>query len=243
MEFTLPTFTASVLAITLGAILQASTGFGAGLVVVPLLALISFDLVPGPVIFASVSLSSLMTYAGRHHIKKAHLDKVLGGLVIGMIAGILSLSAIPSSGLGLMFGTMILLAVIASSVGLKLEPTPVNSVTAGAVSGFMGTTAAIGAPVLALLYQHEAGKTLRATLALLYLFSSIGMLVLLHLAGRFGPDEFMLGCWLIPGFVLGYFLAGRIAQWLDRGYSRVAVLVISSVSALILIAQSFHGLG
>ncbi|HJU05007.1 MAG TPA: sulfite exporter TauE/SafE family protein [Nitrospiraceae bacterium] len=243
MEFGFLSFMVSILSITLGAVLQASTGLGAGLVVVPFLALISLELVPGPVIFASVSLSSLMTYAGRHHIKKAHLDKVVGGLVIGMIVGILSLSAIPSSSLGLMFGTLILVAVIASSVGLKLESTPVNSVTAGAVSGFMGTTAAIGAPVLALLYQHEEGKTLRATLAVLYLFSSIGMLLLLHLAGRFGQHEFLLGCWLIPGFVLGYFLAGRIARMLDRGYSRAAVLVISSVSALILIAKSFQGPG
>ena len=67
MEFTFSTFIASALAITLG-VLQASTGLGAGLIVVPLLALISFELVPGPVIFASVILSSLMTYAGRHHI-------------------------------------------------------------------------------------------------------------------------------------------------------------------------------
>jgi uncharacterized membrane protein YfcA len=240
MDFSFSTGIASILVITLGSVLQASTGLGAGLVVVPLLALISFELVPGPVIFASVSLSSLMTYAGRHHIKRAHLDKVLGGLIVGMMAGIVSLSALPPSSLGLMFGMLILLAVIASSVGLKLEPTPANSVAAGALSGFMGTTAAIGAPILALLYQHEEGKTLRATLALLYLFSSIGMLVLLHLAGRFGRHELALGGYLIPGFILGYVLSGRIAQWLDRGYSRLAVLVISSVSALVLIWRTFH---
>ena len=77
MDLSFSAFIASVLVITLGSVLQTSTGLGAGLVVVPLLALISFELLPGPIIFASMSLSSLMTYAGRHHIKRAHLDKVL----------------------------------------------------------------------------------------------------------------------------------------------------------------------
>ena len=100
-----------------------------------------------------------------------------------MIAGIVGLSATRPSSLGLLFGTLILCAVIVSSIGLNVELTSANSIAAGVLSGFMGTTAAIGAPILALLYQHEVGKTLRATLALLYLLSSVGMLVLLHLAG------------------------------------------------------------
>ena len=45
----------ATLAISLGAALQASTGLGAGMVSFPLLALISLDLVPGPLIFASFS--------------------------------------------------------------------------------------------------------------------------------------------------------------------------------------------
>jgi len=89
MELTIANVAASTLAITTGAVLQASTGLGAGLVVVPLLALISLDLVPGPVILASMALSSLMTYAGRRHVIWSHLDKVLWGLAAGMLAGIL----------------------------------------------------------------------------------------------------------------------------------------------------------
>ncbi|MGH8531229.1 MAG: TSUP family transporter [Gammaproteobacteria bacterium] len=237
MEFTLYRFAATVIIITIGAVLQASTGFGAGLVVVPLLALISLDLVPGPVIFASLMLSSLMTYTGRRDIKRAHLREVIVGLLIGMVAGIVSLSLLPQAKLGLAFGMLVLLAVLVSWLGVGMRLTPVNSIMAGALSGFMGMTAAIGAPVLALLYQHEEGKALRATLALLYLLSSIGMVMLLHLAGRFSTHELVLGIYLMPGCILGYFLAGRIARFVDQGYSRIAVLVISSASALVLILK------
>lgn len=109
---------------------------------------------------------------------------------------------------------------------------------AGLIAGFMGMTAAIGAPVLALLYQHEEGKALRATLAYLYLFSSLGTLALLHAAGRFSVQDVLLGLSLIPGIVIGYRIAGHAAPLLDRGYSRQAVLVVSFLSALFLIARN-----
>src|SRR5690348_10415595 len=52
-------FVAANAAVLLGAILQASTGLGAGLIIVPLLALVSLDFVPGPVVLASVALSGI----------------------------------------------------------------------------------------------------------------------------------------------------------------------------------------
>jgi uncharacterized protein len=92
--------------------------------------------------------------------------------------------------------------------------------------------------VLAILYQHAEGRTLRATLAFLYFVSSIMMVAFLHLGGRFDLKELQLGVCLIPGFLIGYFLAAPIARVLDKGYSRIAVLVISTVSAILLIARS-----
>ena len=238
MEFSVHSFIASMLAITLGAVMQAATGLGAGLIVVPLLALISLELVPGPVIFASLILSFLMAWGGRESINLSNIDKILLGLLAGMVAGAYGIAMLPLESLGIVFGGLILLAVLVSFAGLKVRLTPANLLTAGALSGFMGTTAAIGAPVLALLYQHEAGKTLRATLGLLYFVSSIAMLALLHIAGHFSMRELVLGAYLIPGFLLGYFLAGSISRTLDKGYSRIAVLLISSVSAVVLIVKS-----
>ncbi|MGH8593728.1 MAG: sulfite exporter TauE/SafE family protein, partial [Gammaproteobacteria bacterium] len=68
MDFTVGNLAASACVITLGAVLQASTGLGAGLIIVPLLGLISLELVPGPLIFASLALSFLMAYRGRNSI-------------------------------------------------------------------------------------------------------------------------------------------------------------------------------
>ncbi len=181
-----------------------------------------------------------MTYVGREAINRVHLHTVSIGLIAGMLIGAVSLSWLVTNQLGVMFGVLILAAVLLTTFGVKLQFTIPNSLIAGAVSGFMGMTAAVGAPVLALLYQYEEGKTLRATLAFLYLFSSVGMLLLLHMLGRFQWHEIWLGLCLMPGILVGYALAARIAPHLDRGYSRYAVLIISTVSAAALIVKSLR---
>jgi uncharacterized protein len=222
MDVTLLDFIAAGLVIAIGSTLQASTGFGAGLIVVPLLAFIHLEFVPGPLIFASLGLSLLMTLVGRDAINRAHLHTVSIGLIIGMLIGAVSLSRLAPNHLGVMFGLLILLAVCLTALGLRLQFTAPNTLIAGAVSGFMGMTAAVGAPVLALLYQYEKGKSLRATLAFLYLFSSVGMLLLLHLMGRFQRHELMLGLGLLPGILIGYAVVSRVTRHIDRGYSRYA---------------------
>jgi len=108
----------------------------------------------------------------------------------------------------------------------------------GTFAGFMAALSGIGAPLLALLYQNEEPPVLRATLGMVFTISSTAILVCLHFVGRFGAHEAWLGLWLMPGYVLGFFVAIPIARRLNRGSSRTAVLVISTLSAAMLIWRS-----
>jgi len=238
MEFSWLIFIASMMSVTLGAVLQASTGLGAGLIIVPLLALINLEFIPGPIIFASMVLSFLMAWRGRAYIKFTNMPILLVALLIGMALGAYSLSWFAKEDLGVIFGIIILLAVAVSFRGVNVKHTPITLMTSGFLSGLMGAMTSIGAPVLALLYQREDVKILRATLGFLYFFSSMIMLLLLHLAGYFASSHVLMGFWLMPGFILGYWVSGRVSAWLDRGYSRLAVLIISSLSAIVLIVKS-----
>ncbi|WP_455211846.1 TSUP family transporter [Kaarinaea lacus] len=228
----------SFLVIFIGSIVQAATGLGAGLLIVPFLALINIEFIPGPVIFASLALSYLMAYRGRKNISTQQLSVVFIGLVAGMITGAVILAGTSLDHLGIIFGFCILGAVLIIALMNHYHFTSAHKLIAGAIAGFMGTTAAIGAPVLALLYQFEDGKVIRATLGLIYFISSVLMLLFLHLAGHFGYEDVILGIYLIPGFVLGYLFADKAAQFVDRGYARPAVLVISAVSACALIIKN-----
>jgi uncharacterized membrane protein YfcA len=231
-------FAAANVAVMLGAILQASTGLGAGLIIVPLLALVSLVFVPGPLVLASMALSGLMAFQGRREIDRRGLPVLMVFLFVGVALGALSISAIPVQRAGIAFGVLVLIAVAVSAAMPRLERTLPVTLGAGVSSGFMGAISGIGAPILALLYQHEKPRVLRATLGFIFFVSSIAILVCLHFAGRFGWTETWLGLALVPGYLLGFLVAPPIARALDRANSRFAVLVISSLSAIVLITRS-----
>ena len=238
MEWNLLNFFLATLFVSLGALLQAVTGLGAGLIIVPLLALISVELIPGPMIFGSVILSALMAFFGRKNIDFSNIVVVLSGVLVGTIAAASFISMLTLDKLGLVFGLFILFAVLMSVHNPRFSLSSKGFATAGALSGFMGTSAGVGAPVLAMLYQNHTGSSIRATLAFLYLISSIMMMLFLSFAGRFGESEIVSGLFLMPGFVLGYFVSLKLVKFFDKTYARIAVLGLSSLSAGLLIWRS-----
>lgn len=239
LDWTLFNFATATLIVGAGALLQAASGLGAGLIIVPLLsAVLSTDLVPGPTIFGSLALSASMTLAGWRHIDFSMTRPILAGVAIGTIAAAYFIANVPAGSLGLVFGAGILIAVVLSLRAPRFSPSPRGTFAAGTLAGLLGTSVGIGAPVLALLYQHYPGPALRATLAYLYFVSSLVALAFLHLAGRFGVAELVSGVYLIPGFVIGFFLAPRLAAFVDKGYARPLVLIVSTTSAAFLIWRS-----
>lgn len=226
------------LAVLLGAILQASTGLGAGLIIVPLLALVSLTFVPGPVVLASMALSTIMAYQGRREIDRVGMPLLLVFLFVGIALGALSISAIPPKRAGIAFGVLVLIAVAVSAAMPRLPRNFPVAAGTGVSAGFMGAISGIGSPILSLLYQHETARVLRATLGFIFTLSSIAILIGLYFAGRFGWTEAGLGFALMPGYLLGFFVSPPIARAMDRGNSRRAVLIISTLSAIGLIARS-----
>ena len=225
-------------AVCLGAVLQAVTGLGAGLIIVPFLALISTAFIPGPLVFASMSLSLTMLWFGRHFVDYRYVFSILAGVGVGAVTAAIFVAQLPVQKMSLIFGTVILAAVAFSLWAPKFRFNRQGGMFAGLVSGLAGTTSGIGAPFLALLYQYHQGPNLRATLALLYTISSVFILTSLYMVDRFGSVEAILGLYLMPGFLLGYFLSPKLTQRIDKHWARVAVLSVSTVSALALIFRS-----
>jgi hypothetical protein len=123
--------------------------------------------------------------------------------------------------------------------GLHVEPRPASLLAGGALSGVMGTIAAIGGPPLALLYQHAPGARVRGTLSSIFLVGTIFSLAALVLVGRFGRDELRFTLALLPGMLFGFLVSRRIASRLDRGYTRPAVLTVASIAGIIVVTRYF----
>jgi uncharacterized membrane protein YfcA len=231
-------FVAATLAVLLGSVVQVASGVGGGFVIVPLLALVDLNLIPAPLIFASLSLSGLMAVRERAAVDWGHIPITLLGLIPGSILGAYVLSSVPQANLGIVFGVVILIGILLTVSGLHVPLTRLTALVSGALSGAMGTSSGIGAPLLAILYQNESGPKVRATLAVLYCGASILILLILLSFKQFSIDNALTGFQLMPGFLLGYWVANRFTPHIDRSGTRIAVLGVSAAAAMVLIVRS-----
>jgi len=225
------------IAIFAGSFVQGSIGFGMALAAGPILVLLDPTLVPAPLLTAGVAVTSVVAVRERRGLDLTALRYGLPGLIAGSIAGATVLVSAPSDRLPAVFGILVLLAVGLSLAGLKAAPSPRNVLLATLLAGFMGTTASIPGPPLALLYQSAGAQRLRGTLAPLLLTSDLVSLTTLRVAGRFGAPEMTLGLILIPAALVGVVAARWGAQRLPAEGVRYAVLGLSSLSALAAIAR------
>ena len=113
-----------------------------------------------------------------------------------------------------------------------------RTIGAGTISGLMGTTSSVGGPPLALVYQKQMGPRIRGTLAVIFIFGAIISIISLAIIGRFGLKEIQAGVILFPGIIVGFLLSSRTARILDRGFTRPAVLLASSISGIIVILRN-----
>ncbi len=233
-----PSLLLAVAAIAAGSVVQRISGVGGGFIAVPVVAMIDVGFVPGPLVLASIMLSSLMAWREWSHVDWRNIPAIMTGFVPGSAAGAWLLTTVAPGELGLVFGGVILFAVLITVSGLHPRLNPVTGAAAGVVAGVMGTSTAIGAPPLAILYHRQSGPMLRATLAVIYTICSLLIVLMLLLFGRFGSNDLLAGVLLVPGFVLGFWLGGPLVRRLDgRGLSNV-VLLVSAAAAVALIIKS-----
>ena len=220
-----------------GSALQGAIGFGMGLLAAPILILLDPRFVPAPILACTMVLTLLMAYRERHAIdvrgiKWAMLGRIAGTVVAGGI-----LAFVAADTLVLLFGIFILAAVAMSVSGLRFQPTGPALVTAGVLSGVLGTVAAVGGPPLALLYQDAAGARIRSTISGFFVIGTIVSLAALWTVGRFGIGELRLALLMLPGMLAGLALSRRIAPYVDRGYTRPAVLSVVALTGVAIVLR------
>jgi len=230
-----------LLAVAIGGTIQGAIGFGFALICVPMLALTLPEAVPYSVLFLALPLTIWMALRERAHIDVRGFVSILAGRVLGTAAGVWILVAVPTEALSVLLGTLIVLGVLVSILGLDVEPTRAATFGAGIVSGIMGTASAIGGPALVVVYQRRPGPELRSTLALSFtvgLLMSIGALLA---AGEVRAWHGILALELLPALVLGVWLSGPISRFLDARWLRPAVLAFAGMAGVVIVARGLLG--
>lgn len=218
-----------------GSVVQTGLGMGFGITAAPILALVDPALVPTAVLYLGTATSLAAAVNERSSIIWREVSIGLVGRVLGSFAGLYLLVGLASlATFSLVFGAVILFAVGLSVVGWKLALTPRNLLSMGVVSGFTGIITSVGAPPLALIYQHQPALKTRSTLASYFALGGVFSLVVLHVSGLADWSDIACALFLAPAAIAGTWLGRRYRTGFDGRY-RIFLLSIAAFASLLLI--------
>jgi len=223
--------------VAVGAAVQGAVGFGLVLVAAPIVTPIDPRFVPGPMLVAALALCLVMAVQDRAGLDVGAVGWAVVGRVPGSVLGAWLLTKLDAEALEVVVAIAVLAGVLMTASRVRILITRASLLAAGFVAGVMGTTTAIGGPPIAIVYQHEAGPTLRGTMSGFFVAGALMSMGTLMVVGRFGWLDVRLGLELVPATVVGYSIGRPIVRVLDRGHTRTAVLVVSAAAAAVLLLR------
>lgn len=227
--------------VALSSFVHTSTGMVFAMIAAPLLALISIEFVPGPMLLVNLFLSVFMLREGRSHVARREIAILCPTILVGTFIGVAILTRISRDTIGILFACLILLAV-AITVLAKAQPLITRNLTIGGVFvGIMGSTAGIPGAPLVVLYQNEDIKKTRPTMALVFTFSFATSLLALSYGGAFNFKLAIDGLILLPGLIFGFIFGKWVRQFMTKAIGRTLMLSIASIGSVLLLVKSALG--
>ncbi len=221
-----------------GAAVQGAVGLGLGLVAAPVWALLEPTLVPATILLTTSVLPVLTSLRELEGVDWRGLSYALPARVLGTGAGAWVVVTQPATTTGLVVAVVVLGAVGLSVTTWHARPTPRALVAAGLVSGVSGTATSVGGPPVALLYQRSEGQVLRSTMGVYFLVGNVVSVATLAAAGAVGTRDLLRAAVLVPFVVAGFLVSGPLRGRVDGPRLRLAVLLLSAGSALVLLVRT-----
>lgn len=233
----------SIIAVTLiaASALQASIGFGMGMLAAPVIGLIDPTLLPGTIIMLAVVVTAMVAVRERAALDLKGAGWALVGRIPGSLAGAWLVAVLPAEGLAWLVALVVLGGVILAFAGWAPVPGRISLISAGAASGVMGTTTSIGGAPMALIWQRSHGPRLRGTMSAFFLVGSTISLVALVAVGAVTRQTVSLALWMIPAVLVGYLLSRYANRLLDHRRLRLVALSVSTLGAVMLIGAQLAG--
>lgn len=229
------------LAVVLASALGGATGFGYGLIAVPLLLLLGFPLTF--VVTANLALAMLtrvsVVYRFRSYLHRRRAAMLILGSIPGLYAGTRVLTGIAPTTIKRVAGVAIALIALVLLRSLKAPPPPPvpgAPLAAGFLGGFLGATISLnGVPAVLLLARDRASPySVLADLALYYVVSNtigLGLLALRHVL--VAPALYPAALLWLPGALLGNYAGVALGARLPQRAFRYLALAIACAAGLV----------
>lgn len=220
-----------------GSALQGSIGFGAGMVAAPVIALVEPETLPALVVLVACLLTLMVTLRERAHVDLSSASWALAGRLPGSALGALMVVLLPVAALSWVVAAAVLVGVGTAFLGWRPISNRITLVTAGALSGIMGTSTSIGGAPMAIIWQGQEPARMRGTMSGFFLVGSFASVAFLILAGAVSWDAVEAFLWLIPVVIAGFLLSRRLNRWLTAERLRLVGLLLASIGVVLLVVR------
>ncbi len=224
-------------AILAGAVVQGSIGFGINLLAAPFVAIVAPEALPASLVLLAFPLAVAIAARDRHALDGRALRWMLLGALPGTGVGLLIVHAFGGDDLATVVGTITLTGVALSIFSPPIPLRAPAAVTAGFASNVFGTASSVGGPPVALLFQHHEGSVARSTLGAFFATSAVFSLIGYSFTGDLDADRLLYALTLAPAGVAGWWASRHLHPFVDGGWLRPAVLMLSAIAGATAIAR------
>jgi len=235
------TFLLAGLIFLIAGVVQGLTGFGAGLLAIPLLCLImDVKLAVSVCIVSTLAISTTMAYDLRRYLDYRKILPLLLGSLPGSVVGTLLLKGVDPLLIKTLLG---LLLIGVSGFNLAFKPRPVNpkvgwGYAAGFLSGAINATVAAGGPP-AIIYTtlHDWKKEeIKATLTGFFMLNGYFTASVHAGNGMIGKDALGYFAVTLPFVLAGTALGSRITGRINRRlYLQIVYGLLTALGVLMLV--------
>jgi hypothetical protein len=222
----------------LGACLQGITGFGSGLIAVPLLTL----LLPLTVITPTLSvvnfvMATYLAWALRHHVRLKQWRALLLSGIIGTLLGNYLLAYMRLDWLQMAMAVMIFMVAILFWFGLQWRHQSgqrLQSLT-GLLAGFSNGALTLGGPpvVLFLTGNNLDRLAFRATLTVFFWVLALTNIVSFSAQGLYHTDFIATMICLLVGAIAGAWVGHNVSSYLsERLFRKISLLLVMAASVI-----------
>lgn len=227
-----------LVAAMLGGVAQTTAGFGATFVIVPALALIAPDRLPGAVMVGMLPLTALMAVVERGRLDWPSANRLLLARIPGIAIGVGIVVIADVRWLTLVVGVVLLVAVAAAGMGWQVGVTPAREWVAGALSGVTGAATALGGPPLALLYRDRDPAIVRPTLAIVWLVGIVLSIAGLAVFGELTVIDATLGLILSAVLLVGLIVGRLVVKRARPATIRSIVLWWAAIGGMVAVLRA-----
>jgi len=235
------------LAVFCGAAIQACTGFGFALVVMPCLLLFLPQDTAKPIHYALACVSTtLIAVEARHHMRPRLIVPLsLGGLA-GLPLGFFASAALEGPAFKVGAGVLIMAFAVLLLSGWThpVKHGPIILAAVGLACGFLGGSIAIAGPpvVLFLASQSMPKNIFRSNLVTYFFLLNCYAVAISFSTGLYTVEVLRYAAVLLPLLLLGCYAGIRIAPRVPEGPFRKLTMIVVLIMGAVLIAANWTAL-